>query len=219
MADAPGPATVSLSRPLGSETPRHPAFRRDSAETTGETAGLKALARLVLTRDSRRDTERDRASRPALPIETPAETVAAGETAPATWGEAEAERAAIVEHDGLIPREWAEGFARLDPNRPPGDVPPNRWQRFVDDAGVFFDGPFCAVAAALGWGPHDLFGCDRDRPFARIDQAGLLWLLNCDRLNALSENTATIEARTGARQTYRRKASQSGRVLAWELAV
>ena len=37
----------------------------------------------------------------------------------ATWGEAEEERAAIVEHDGNIPRAWAEGFARLDPDRPP----------------------------------------------------------------------------------------------------
>jgi len=137
---------------------------------------------------------------------------------PATWGETEAERAAIVEHDGGIPREWAEGFARLDPDRPPGDVPLRRWQRFVDDVGHFLDGPFCAVAAALGWGPADLFGCHRDKPFARIDQAGLLWLLNGDRLVALSENTATIETRAGARQTSRRKPGEPGRVLAWEPA-
>ena len=87
-----------------------------------------------------------------------------------TGGKAEEERAAIVEHDGNIPRDWAEGFARLDPDRPPGDVPLKRWRRFVDDVGQFLDSPFCAVAAALGWGPHDLFGCDRARPFARIDQ-------------------------------------------------
>jgi hypothetical protein len=136
----------------------------------------------------------------------------------ATWGEVEEERAAIVEHDGKIPRAWAEGFARLHPDRPPGDVPPKRWQRFVDDAGQFLDSPFCAVAAALGWGPYDLFGCDRDRPFARIDRAGLLWLLNGDRLIALTENTATIETRTGARQTFRRKPNEPGRVLAWQLA-
>ena len=33
-----------------------------------------------------------------------------------------------------------------------------------------------------------LFGYDRDRPFARIDQAGLLWLLNGDRLVMLAEH-------------------------------
>jgi hypothetical protein len=134
------------------------------------------------------------------------------------WSDAEDERAAIVEHDGKVPRAWAEGFARLNPDRPPGDVPLKRWQLFVDDGGRFLDSPFCAVAAALGWGPLDLFGCDRDRPFARIDQAGLLWLLDGDRLVALSENTATIEKCTGARQTFRRKPIEPGRVLAWELA-
>jgi hypothetical protein len=134
-----------------------------------------------------------------------------------TWGEVEEEGAGIVEYDGCIPRAWTEGFARLDPNRPPGDVPLRRWQQFVDDIGLFLDGPFCAVAASLGWGPYDLFGCDRDRPFARLDCAGLLWLLNGDRLMALTENTATIETRTGARQTYRRKPAEPYRVLAWEL--
>src|SRR5262249_57558490 len=67
----------------------------------------------------------------------------------ARWGETEDERAAIVEHDGAIPREWAEGFARLDPDAAPADVPPKRWQRFIDDIGLFLDSPFCAVAAAL----------------------------------------------------------------------
>lgn len=138
------------------------------------------------------------------------------ENAP-SWGETEEERAAIVEHDGNIPRTWAEGFARLHPDRPPGDVPSKRWLTFIDDIGRFLDSPFCAGAAALGWGPHDLFGCDRDRPFARIDQAGLLWLLKGDKLIALTENTATIARRTGARQTYRRQPSAPGRVLAWEL--
>jgi hypothetical protein len=138
------------------------------------------------------------------------------ESAPAAWGEAEEERSAIVEHDGKIPREWAEGFARLDRDRPTGDVPPKRWQRFVDDLGLFLDGPFCAVAAALGWGPHDLFGCDRDRPFARVGQAGLLWLLDGNKLVAMSENTATIETPTEARQFYRRKPGELGRVLAWD---
>jgi hypothetical protein len=134
------------------------------------------------------------------------------------WGEAEEERAAIVEYDGGTPRNWAEGYARLHPDRPLADVPPKRWLTFLDDIGRFLDSPFCAVAAALGWEPYDLFGADRDRPFARIDQAGVLWLLNGDKLVALTENTATIETRTGARQTYRREPSPPGRVLVWELA-
>jgi len=39
---------VSLSRPLGGETPN----TRPFAETAAETDGLKALARLVLARDT-----------------------------------------------------------------------------------------------------------------------------------------------------------------------
>jgi hypothetical protein len=96
-------------------------------------------------------------------------------------------------------------------------VPPKRWQLLIDDVGLFLDGAFCPVAVALGWGSYDLFGRDRDRPFARIHQAGLLWLLKGDRLIALSEHTAAIETRTGARQTYRREPTETGRVLAWEL--
>lgn len=151
------------------------------------------------------------ASKPAMP--------SAADRALAIWGEAEEERAAIVEHYSAIPRAWAEGFAQLDPDRPPGDVLLMRWRRFVDDVGLFLGGPFCAVAAALGWGPHDLFGCDRDRPFARIDQAGLLWLLNGNKLIALSATTATIETCTGERHIWRRKLAEPGRVLAWKLEI
>jgi hypothetical protein len=150
-------------------------------------------------------------------VRNSAPPVLAPDRALAAWGEREAERAAIVELDGAIPREWAEGFARLDPDRPPKDVPPKRWLQFINDIGRFLDSPFCAVAAALGWTAFDLFGADRDRPFARIDYAGLLWLLNDNRLAMLAENTATIETRTGARQTYRLKPGAPGRVLAWEL--
>ena len=116
-----------------------------------------------------------------------------------------------------FPRAWAEGFARLDPDRPPGDVPLKRWQRFVDDVGCSSIARSAPSLRRSAGDRYDLFGCDRDRPFARIDQAGLLWLLNGDKLGALTENTATIETRTGARHTYRRKLDALGRVLAWEL--
>jgi hypothetical protein len=225
MANAPSPATVSLPRSRVNETPRHLAFGRDGAEIAGETADLHALALLVLARDTRRDSGRDKVSR-ADPVSGKSSktleiaSTIGQPTGPvlARWGEAEEERAAIVEHDGKIPRAWAEGFAQLHPDRPPGDVPPKRWLTFVDDVGRFVDSPFCAVATALGWGPHDLFGCDRDRPFARIGQAGLLWLLNGDKLIELDRHVAVIERRTGARQTFKRRPVAVGEiVLAWEL--
>jgi hypothetical protein len=94
---APGAEThegVSLSRPLGRETPRQSASRQDGGETATETVDLKALARLVLARDARRDSNRDTVSRERRTTETqarqssskpvilkPAKT---GETAPET---------------------------------------------------------------------------------------------------------------------------------------
>jgi hypothetical protein len=135
-----------------------------------------------------------------------------------SWGEGEEERAAIVEHDDCIPRGWAEGLARLHPDRPPADVPAKRWHRFIDDIGWFLDTSWGKNVAALGWGPFDLFGCDRERPYDRIDHAGLLWLLNGNKLIEMDGHKALIETRTGARQTYRRRPVAVGEVvLAWEL--
>ena len=57
------PRGVSLSRLLGRETPRHFRRERDSRRTMTETVSLKALARLVLERDTARDGQRDTASR------------------------------------------------------------------------------------------------------------------------------------------------------------
>jgi hypothetical protein len=73
---------------------------------------------------------------------------------PATeiWDEAEEERAAIVEYDGGAPRAWAEALARLDPARPPCDIPPKRWLCFIDDCGRFLDDGWLPCAEALGWG-------------------------------------------------------------------
>jgi hypothetical protein len=135
-----------------------------------------------------------------------------------TWTHDEDERAAIIEYDGAVPRQWAEALARLDPTKPPGEVPAKRWVRFIDDCGQFLDCGWGSRADALGWGPLDLFGCDRERPFARIDRAGLLWLINGGKLVALTTETATIETQTGHRQTCQRRPVEIGSVvLAWDL--
>lgn len=140
-----------------------------------------------------------------------------GRSENSAWPRDYQERAAIVEFDAGVPRDWAEAFAHLDPDRPPADVPVKRWQQFVDDCGRFLDGQWPARAAALGWQPVDLFGCDRRKPFHRIDRQGLLWLLDGRELLAMTEDGAVIECEDGVRQTYRRRRGQPGRVLPWEL--
>src|SRR5262249_9175723 len=112
------------------------------------------------------------------------------------WSETQEERAAIAEYDAGAPRAWAEALARLDPSRPPGDVSPRRWLQFIDDCGRFLDSGWAIRAAKLNWHPLDLFGCDRERPFARLDHAGLLWLLDGRQLLALTADTAAIATPT-----------------------
>src|ERR1700733_8964058 len=113
--------------------------------------------------------------------------------------------AANIEYNSGVPRVWAEALVRLDPNSPRGDIPPKRWLRFIDDCRQFLDDGWAAYAARLGWGPLDLFGCDPTRPFARINRAGLLWLLNGRRLLALCGDAAAIATASGGYLTFRRR--------------
>jgi hypothetical protein len=95
-------------------------------------------------------------------------------------------------------------------------VPARRWRQLIYDAGRFLDSGFASQAAALGWDAYDLFGCDGERPFARIDNMGLIWLLDGNRLVALTEQSARIDMKNGVTQSYRRKPGDIGRVLAWQ---
>jgi len=124
------------------------------------------------------------------------------------------------EFEGRAPRAWAEALARLDPAHPPRDVPRQRWVQFIDDCGRFLDSGWAQRAIWLGWAPINLFGCDRERPYAKVDQAGLLWLIEGRSLMALSHDIAVIGSPSeGGQRHYRRRASKPRQnVMAWELA-
>src|SRR6266851_5020790 len=96
-------------------------------------------------------------------------------------------------------------FDHLIPDHPPGDVPLSRWQQFIADARGFVVSGWLDRAQSLGWTIEDLFGADDVKPYARIDRAGLVLLLNGNRVVAISADVAGIETQTGARQTYRRR--------------
>ena len=129
------------------------------------------------------------------------------------WGSVQEERAAVIEYDGRAPRDWAEALARLDPEKPPRHVPRHRWQRFIDDCGRFLDAGWADKAAALGWGPLQLFGCDRKRPYY-VPHRGLLWEVNGGTVVDLRRDRAIIEIKGGARRSHSRVGCL---VLAWEL--
>ena len=52
---------------------------------------------------------------------------------------------------------------------------------------------------------RDLFGCDRERPYSRIDHLGLVWFIDGGRIVDLDRHKAIIEMGTGARGTFRRR--------------
>jgi hypothetical protein len=112
----------------------------------------------------------------------------------------------------------AEGVARLNPARSPCDVPIPRWVQFIDDCRRFLDDGWANCAERLGWSPLDLFGCDSTKPFARINRAGLLWLLSGRRLVALAGDAAGIATASGGYLTFRRSMCEPGGVLAWDLS-
>ncbi len=125
------------------------------------------------------------------------------------------ERAAVAEHDGGLPREWAEGLATLNAMATPPDIPEGRWSRIIDNAARFAD-RWGRQAIDLGWSVRDVFGCHPTRPWKRIDQAGLVWLIGDHEVVAITDDTAVLMTPCGNRQTYYRR-GQAGQTLIWQL--
>ena len=127
------------------------------------------------------------------------------------------ERAAVVEFDAGVPREWAEGFAKLCTMARPPAVHPTRWNELVDNAGHFLD-RWGSQAAALGWAAVDVFGCHPQAPFARYDVQGLIFVIGSGEVVAITETTATVRARGGAALTFRRVRRDGTVGLVWQFA-
>jgi hypothetical protein len=178
-----------------------------------------AFCREYLSHDAAQQNAARQEGRETVGCATQGYHAEAGRSSATSRGEVEKARAAIVERDAGIPREWADRLARLHPDRPPGNAPPNRWRQFIGDCGRLLGAGLIEKAAGLGWTAIDLFGCNEIKPFARIDQMGLLWFIKGGRVASMSMSAAVIETATGARQTYRRKPVVVGEVvLPWELA-
>ena len=125
------------------------------------------------------------------------------------------ERAAIIEHDAGVPRDWAEGFARLNPGCPPRDIPATRWREIINGIGVFLD-QWAAQAIAMGWGAADIFGADATRPEVTWLNSGPLWRGDGARVVEVHPHRIVFETRGGVRQSHYRRAHLRRHVLPWE---
>lgn len=126
------------------------------------------------------------------------------------------ERAALIEFGAGVPREWAEGFARLDRAAPPTGFSEERWRLAIDDGGHFLD-RWAKEAVDLGWRAEDVFGVHPATPACRYDQMGLVMLICGGEVIALNKRSATIQSRGGSRLTYNKRSELAG-ICLWELA-
>jgi hypothetical protein len=126
------------------------------------------------------------------------------------------ERAALVEYGADVPRDWAEGFARLVVAPPPAGFSPERWWAVVDDAARFLD-DWGRKAATVGWSALDVFGVSMQPPRMRSEMAGLLPFIAGGTVVAINWCSATIRSPTGDEVVWLRR-SHAGAVAFWELA-
>jgi len=125
------------------------------------------------------------------------------------------ERAALVEYGAGVPREWAEGFARLDCSKPPPGYPLPRWHQIINDGGLFLD-QWAHQAAGLGWTALDVFGVNPAAPLVRYDGMGLVPLIQGCRVISIAADRAQIKCSSGNTQTYSRR-PQLDAVALWQL--
>ena len=198
----------------------HPSSERDTTRDSAGTTSLKSLANKVLRRDTERDSGRDT---PADGCPTPHSLVGHLREGPEPSLEKPAagdfeERAAVIEFGAGVPREWAEGYARLCLAPRPASILPRQWAELVDNAGRFLD-RWGVQAAALSWKAADIFGCDYRAPLARHDLQGLVFVLGTGEVVAITETTATVRTPGGSLLTFRRRppAAGYGTALIWDL--
>jgi hypothetical protein len=103
-----------------------------------------------------------------------------------------AERSALIEYGAGAPRDWAEGFARLDLAKPPSGFYAARWQLVINDGGKFLD-RWAAEAGRLGWQASDVFGVHPVAPSCRYDRMGLVLLINGGEVISIEASNAVIK--------------------------
>jgi hypothetical protein len=201
-------------RTLGSETSRGttlPGIVVPRRGTTGTTAAADEVPDPLAE-----ETQREQ------PSVRPGTTGTDGTSRETTHGSSSAfpvaafeERAAIVEYDASVPRNWAEGFARLDLAERLAGIEPDTWRQLIDDGGRFLD-RWGSEADQLGWSAVDVFGVRSAEPHGGYDIVGLALLIRGGDVVAIGPSRATIRTSTGMLLTYLRR-TQPGAVPIWDL--
>ncbi len=86
----------------------------------------------------------------------------------------EVERAAIMEWSGGLPKDWAEGFARLNPDEPPNALSKPDWVARLDGALSMAD-VYGQRLSGLGWTFEALFSFGES--WLRLDHRSVGWFV------------------------------------------
>ncbi|MFZ4762259.1 MAG: hypothetical protein ACOYK8_05560 [Alphaproteobacteria bacterium] len=131
-----------------------------------------------------------------------------------TWEE----RAAIIEHEAGIPKEWAEAFARVNVMMKPACFTAQEWQRLIDVAGHLLD-EWVHELIAHGWQVADIFACHQIAPKARYDYAGLLLLMVSEKKKVVGVDSQklAIACRDGVIQNFRKRDIPNNSIMLWLL--
>jgi hypothetical protein len=172
-----------------------------------ETADLKSLARLIIGRDTSRDSERDSLSCTPETVDVPARQ----------WSRRLSVQPGVVEGAGPdLPELYRAALSALREGCP-AYVEIVDWQRAVTDADRFL-ATWGEQASAFGWMVADLFGLapipERPAPnwrrLSRYDLVGVVWLLRGRRVIAITSTTAAIQRSPLGVTVYRRRIVQQG---------
>ncbi|MBL0318571.1 MAG: hypothetical protein IPP74_04665 [Alphaproteobacteria bacterium] len=127
------------------------------------------------------------------------------------------ERAAFIEYEANIPREWAEAFARLEYMEAPPSIPRQRWQKITNNTGILLDKHVHDLTKHR-WTVIDIFGVHRTCTDKRCEQMGLLYLLGDEAFYEIKDSSITIRTFTGALQIFQKQSLfENEQTLIWNI--
>ena len=109
------------------------------------------------------------------------------------------ERSAIIEHDGRVPRKWAEAYAWLLCSPRPEHVAKMRWRRALDDAGRLVD-LWVPSLSAMGWDEGSVFGSSLTSV-----RKSLIFELNGREVAAVARNAVIVKSTEGRTEAIERQ--------------
>lgn len=128
-----------------------------------------------------------------------------------TSGTTSFQQARAPDFASLYPAQWYAVLTALKAREPVEWLSTERWRFLISDTENFLQ-RWGSAAHSLGWTALDLFGVHPIAPAARFDVMGLLPIMNGGAVVNLTDDAATLRARTGAVLTYRRS-TERGAVL------